>query len=1004
MKKLFALLLALAVLFPMLPCKALADGLLDVNVKQSVRETDTSAASSESQALQCTAEPEPGPDVRAIDGTYGNLKYSIEDGEVTITGYVNKPAGALTIPETIEGYPVTGIGSDAFKKCTSLTSAEMPSVQTIGDYAFYYCQSLTSVKMPKVETIGDYAFYYCDSLTSAEMPNVKTVGRSAFDYCKSLTSVEMPNVQTIGGRAFSHTALTSVEMPKVETIGYGAFSGCSNLKSFIISSDNVNYSADGGILYNKDKTVLCVYPSATGAIKIADSVQTIGDYAFYYCTSLTSVEMSNVQTIGDWAFCSCTSLTSVEMPNVQTIGEYVFNDCDSLTSVEMPNVQTIGLSAFYDCDSLTSVEMPNVQTIGDGAFSVCSNLKSFIISSDNVNYSADGGILYNKDKTVLCAYPSAAGDIKIADSVETIGEDAFTKCPKLTSVEMPSVQTIGGIAFYYCQSLTSVEMPNVETIGAAAFDNCDSLTSAEMPKVETIGDYAFENCLFTSIKMPRVQTIGDYAFQWCTSLESAYFYSDAPISFGTKVFYKCASNFTIYYAKGTSGWTTPTWNGYPTQEFEAEERSMISVGASVDSLNEDVTIKLDKETKLLSIVKSGVYTVNDLNIEFSSQGLVELISVTEGHDEYVPDVNNGETCATIVLKGLKEGETLMEVSTPDNALECINLKIESDYFDENIFIANHWTTNTIAKATIDDFVNDTYCDPSDLIFRGLATDKGFMAAVRAWETANLFQNPFYVGETMIEVKHFYESIFLSLLEAEYDSDLLGDYLSNSTIKYTFKVNNEFANMIKTVKGLEYYNELCSSTLTESRKDEITNIINSWDSTGMTEIFGIISEALSKANDIDELCSFCGRYLALENVSTATIICLKNMRDNCGSNFAMKSALDEVIEACESEWGKYMATVIHSTETLAQWCMSDILGDMYKSLLSSNVVTTVISASIGVGQTLGNCMFSTDKTISQFYKLGCLCNVRALIKDNCNVFIDAFRSVYKELHADRETGC
>ena len=881
MKKLFALLLALAVLFPMLPCKALADGLLDVNVKQSVRETDTSAASSESQALQCTAEPEPGPDVRAIDGTYGNLKYSIEDGEVTITGYVNKPAGALTIPETIEGYPVTGIGSDAFKKCTSLTSAEMPSVQTIGDYAFYYCQSLTSVKMPKVETIGDYAFYYCDSLTSAEMPNVKTVGRSAFDYCKSLTSAEMPNVKTVGRSAF------------------------------------------------------------------------------YYCKSLTSVEMPNVQTIGGRAFSHT---------------------------------------------ALTSVEMPKVETIGYGAFSGCSNLKSFIISSDNVNYSADGGILYNKDKTVLCAYPSAAGDIKIADSVETIGEDAFTKCPKLTSVEMPSVQTIGGIAFYYCQSLTSVEMPNVETIGAAAFDNCDSLTSAEMPKVETIGDYAFENCLFTSIKMPRVQTIGDYAFQWCTSLESAYFYSDAPISFGTKVFYKCASNFTIYYAKGTSGWTTPTWNGYPTQEFEAEERSMISVGASVDSLNEDVTIKLDKETKLLSIVKSGVYTVNDLNIEFSSQGLVELISVTEGHDEYVPDVNNGETCATIVLKGLKEGETLMEVSTPDNALECINLKIESDYFDENIFIANHWTTNTIAKATIDDFVNDTYCDPSDLIFRGLATDKGFMAAVRAWETANLFQNPFYVGETMIEVKHFYESIFLSLLEAEYDSDLLGDYLSNSTIKYTFKVNNEFANMIKTVKGLEYYNELCSSTLTESRKDEITNIINSWDSTGMTEIFGIISEALSKANDIDELCSFCGRYLALENVSTATIICLKNMRDNCGSNFAMKSALDEVIEACESEWGKYMATVIHSTETLAQWCMSDILGDMYKSLLSSNVVTTVISASIGVGQTLGNCMFSTDKTISQFYKLGCLCNVRALIKDNCNVFIDAFRSVYKELHADRETGC
>ena len=67
--------------------------------------------------------------------------------------------------------------------------------------------------------------------------------------------------------------------------------------------------------------------------------------------------------------------------------------------------------------------------------------------------------------------------------------------------------------------------------------------------------------------MPNVQTIGNQAFYECNSLSSAYFYVDAPTSFGSGVFENCASAFTIYYAKGTSGWTTPTWNGYPTQEF-----------------------------------------------------------------------------------------------------------------------------------------------------------------------------------------------------------------------------------------------------------------------------------------------------------------------------------------------------------------------------------------------------------------------------------------------------
>ena len=108
-------------------------------------------------------------------------------------------------------------------------------------------------------------------------------------------------------------------------------------------------------------------------IIVGDSVTTIGEYAFSYCSSLTSITIPNsVTTIKEYAFSNCSSLTSVTIPNsVTTIGDNAFNGCSSLTSVNIPNsVTTIGGWAFNGCSSLTSVTIPNsVTTIGGDAFS-----------------------------------------------------------------------------------------------------------------------------------------------------------------------------------------------------------------------------------------------------------------------------------------------------------------------------------------------------------------------------------------------------------------------------------------------------------------------------------------------------------------------------------------------------------------------------------------------------------------------------------------------------------
>ena len=160
---------------------------------------------------------------------------------------------------------------------------------------------------------------------------------------------------------------------------------------------------------------------------IKDGVTSIGDYAFCFCRSLTSVTIPNsVTSIGNYAFENCSGLTSITIPNsVTSIGDYAFENCTSLTSVTIPNsVTSIGNYAFSDCTSLTSVTIPNsVTSIGISAFDNCSGLTS----------------------------------ITIPNSVTSIGNCAFELCKSLTSITIPnSVTSIGNWAFYGCSGLTSI--------------------------------------------------------------------------------------------------------------------------------------------------------------------------------------------------------------------------------------------------------------------------------------------------------------------------------------------------------------------------------------------------------------------------------------------------------------------------------------------------------------------------------------------------------------------
>ena len=188
-----------------------------------------------------------------------------------------------------------------------------------------------------------------------------------------------------------------------------------------------------------------------------------GDIYFYssyfYCYTSDDV-------IGAYAFYGCSSLTSLTLPsNVTKIGESAFEGCSGLTSLTLPSsVTSIGSSAFHGCSGLTSLTLPSsVTSIGWSAFSGCSGLTSLTLPS----------------------------------SVTEIGGSAFYGCSGLTSLTLPSsVTEIGAYAFYGCSSLASLTLPSsVTEIGESAFEGCSSLTSLTLPSsVTSIGSSAFYGC------------------------------------------------------------------------------------------------------------------------------------------------------------------------------------------------------------------------------------------------------------------------------------------------------------------------------------------------------------------------------------------------------------------------------------------------------------------------------------------------------------------------------
>ena len=443
--------------------------------------------------------------------------YSTNNGSITIAKYVGS-GGAVTIPNTINGLPVTTMGTNAFASSYGVTSVAIPdSMISIGDEAFKDSTGLSSVTIPGgVTSIGSHAFQGCASLTAINVSPLNNVYRS------------------VAGVLFNNGQTTLIQYP-------GGKAGSYAIPNGVISI------ADEAFAYSPNLT----------SVTIPNNVTNMADGAFSFCSGLTNVTIgSGVASIGTSAFSGCYSLTSLTIgSSVASIGAGAFSDCNGLTSLTIPNsVTNIGSSAFSNCGGLTSAAIGNgVTSIGYDAFSSCSSLANVTIGN-SVTYLGDFAFAWCYSLT----------NVTIPGRITSIGAYAFAGCYGLTNVVLTAgITGIGSFTFYDCTGLTTVAIPNsVSSIGDGAFSSCTSLLSVSVGNgASTIGNDAFSYCTsLTNITIGNsAARILDRAFYMCTNLTLVFFQGNAP-SVAPSVF-AYDSNATVYYFPGTTGWDQ--WVGPP---------------------------------------------------------------------------------------------------------------------------------------------------------------------------------------------------------------------------------------------------------------------------------------------------------------------------------------------------------------------------------------------------------------------------------------------------------
>ncbi len=471
---------------------------------------------------------------------------------------------------------LSGTGVTAFAKETDITdylTYEHKSTFLYGDgINITGCDTSISGDIVIPDTIDGepviyldyYAFAKCDKITSVVIPDsVKLIDKNAFPYnCYQLKEI---------------------------TIGAGVSilpSFCDSVERVFISENNKHFSSDEyGIVYNKNKTSIVLYPEANPqtVYTIPATVTSIYEYSSFQQVGFSEklmfidVEEGNtsfscdeygvlfnkdktklircpknfinteytipdgVTSTGNGAFYGCNNLEKVTLgKDMTSAGFTLFYNCTSLREVEFHNnITAIDEYAFYGCSAFESFDIPgSIETVGNYAFASCENLKAATVP-DSV--TTLGESVFRECK--------ALKEVTMSKNAVSIGRSTFYNCSALEHISLPEgTTTISPYLFYNCTTLTGFTIPeSVETIDSYAF-SCSGLTAVTIPaKVTVLGANVFTSSGLTAITIPGnikeipssaflnchklkditisegVTTVADYAFQNCSALETISF-------------------------------------------------------------------------------------------------------------------------------------------------------------------------------------------------------------------------------------------------------------------------------------------------------------------------------------------------------------------------------------------------------------------------------------------------------------------------------------------------
>ena len=391
--------------------------------------------------------------------------YTTNNGTITIMGYTG-PSGAVTIPSTINGLPVTSIGDLAFydgygNQPYYLTSVTIPnSVTSIGGGAFAWSGLSSATLGNGIRSIGEGAFADCGLITITIPSRVTSIGDDAFAYCSSLTGVFFQgNAPSLGG-------------PSV-------FIGDNNFVYYLSGTTGWGPTFGGRPTAPWDPQVPWICTTNNSTITI---IRYIGPGGAVIIPSM--IDGLPVTSLGDDSFLNCTSLTGVTIGNnVTSIGESAFEFCSSLTSVTIGSgVTNIGSFAFYDCISLTSVTIPNsVTSIGHQAFDCCGGLTSVYFKGNAP--SADATVFISDNNATVYYLPGTTGwgptfggRPTVLWILPTIQTSPQTQTAEAGSAVGLRVEASGSLPMFYLWYLNSTNLLSCST-------NCElELTNLGFPQ------------------------------------------------------------------------------------------------------------------------------------------------------------------------------------------------------------------------------------------------------------------------------------------------------------------------------------------------------------------------------------------------------------------------------------------------------------------------------------------------------------------------------------------